>query len=709
MSKNSNLLELYPEIAAQWHPNKNGDLKPEDVSYGSNKKVWWQCNAGPDHEWMTSIANRTYHRTGCPYCANHKVSVTNRLSTNYPALAKEWHPDKNGTLSSGNLVYGSTEKVWWKCDKGSDHEWQATINARTTPKTEGSGCPFCSGNKVSELNSLASNFPEIVAQWHPSKNGDLKPEDVSYGSGKKVWWKCNQRTDHEWLAIISNRTVHNQGCPFCSGQRVSASNNLELVSPEIAAQWHPTKNGDLRPSDVTSGSSKIVWWKCAKNSSHEWEAGVGARTGRSGRIKRGCPYCSGRKVDSTNSLAALYPDLVKQWHPTKNGELAPSQVTARSQKKVWWICSLGADHEWQTTVDKRTTRGYNCPFCSNQRVSITNSLAAQFPEIAAQWHPTKNGELTPDQVVYGSYKKVWWKCPKVANHEWQTVPGERTKKENPTGCPVCARQKASVLIDISKSLAVTHPDLATQWHPRKNGDLTPADIIAGTNKKYWWVCDKGPDHEWETTGSSRVGGGGCPCCSNKKVSITNSLASLYPQVAQQWHPIKNGELTPDQVVYGSHKKVWWQCPRGSDHEWQASVGQRTAKNGRSTGCPFCSNHKVSVTNSLASLSPQLTLEWHPLRNGDLTPDAVVAASTKTVWWQCRKNATHEWESSVGARFIDENKCPFCRSLAVISPQLAAEWHPTKNGLLTPDLILAGSNKKVWWQCSTVPDHEWSAK
>src|SRR5262249_17330451 len=96
-------------------------------------------------------------------------------------------------------------------------------------------------------------------------------------------------------------------------------------------------------------------------------------------------------------------------------------------------------------------------------------------------------------------------------------------------------------------LSQTHPDLAAQWHPTKNGELTPDMVSAGSGKNVWWKCPNGPDHEWQIKVQSRTReGSGCPCCDGVKVSITNSLASLFPQLASQWHPTKNVPLTPDK-------------------------------------------------------------------------------------------------------------------------------------------------------------------
>ena len=79
-------------------------------------------------------------------------------------------------------------------------------------------------------------------------------------------------------------------------------------------------------------------------------------------------------------------------------------------------------------------------------------------------------------------------------------------------------------------------------------------------------------------------GVGCPFCAGKKPSVTNSLTSLYPEIAKEWHPERNGTLTPGQVVAGSNRKVWWRCTIDPSHSWEAKIVNRT-KLGR--GCPAC--------------------------------------------------------------------------------------------------------------------------
>jgi hypothetical protein len=134
-------------------------------------------------------------------------------------------------------------------------------------------------------------------------------------------------------------------------------------------------------------------------------------------------------------LATQFPDLAAQWHPILNGDLTTDRVVAGSREKVWWKCDAGPDHEWQETLDKRTSRQYGCRFCAGKKVSVTNSLATQFPDLVAQWHPTLNGCLTPDQVVARSHTKVWWQCSKEPTHEWYAVIKNRVAGR---GCAACA-------------------------------------------------------------------------------------------------------------------------------------------------------------------------------------------------------------------------------------------------------------------------------
>ena len=433
----------------------------------------------------------------------------------FPEIAKQWHPTKNGNLNPFDFSKGSDKKVWWKCHKGEDHEWIASIGNRSN----GRGCPICAGKIVVKSNSLATTNPDLSKEWHPTKNGVLKPINVLQYSHKKVWWKCDKGDDHEWLASVSDRSNGN-GCAVCHNRKVVKSNSLATTNPDLAKQWHPTKNGKLTPFNFVAGSGKKVWWKCDKGDEHEWIATISNRNNG-----RKCPICSGNKVIKSISLATTHPELVKEWHPVKNNGLLHTNFTKGSGKKVWWKCAKGDDHEWEEKIVNRTKNKHGCTICSGRKVVISNCINNTHPEISKEWHPTKNGKLTPFHFTAGSNKSIWWKCGKGIDHEWKTSCNDRTRGR---GCPVCASKK----VVKSNCLATTYPDLAKQWHPTKNNNLSPQEVLAKSNKKIWWTCHVNTHHVWRSLISSRTRGLGCPYCtltpqSKEELIITHELITIF--------------------------------------------------------------------------------------------------------------------------------------------------------------------------------------
>jgi predicted secreted protein len=345
------------------------------------------------------------------------------------------------------------------------------------------------------------------------------------------------------------------------------------------------------------------------------------------------------------STLASFPQLVAQLDRRKNGAIAPDAISRSSHLRLWWRCPEGPDHLWEAPVHRRTT-GHGCPFCANLRVSVTNSLSAVAPEIARQWHPTKNGELTPHDVVFGSARAVWWRCPDDPAHAWRVPVVARTRMGR--SCPHCTGWHEGRV----HGRVVSDRRLAAEWHPVRNGDLTPRDVTLGSGRLVWWKCRKGPDHEWESPVGDRLKNG-CPFCANMRVSLTNSVAAVAPAIAAEWHPTKNGKLTPHDVIAGSPRRVWWKCPKGPDHEWSANVANRRSGN----GCPFCANRRLCASNSLAATYPEIAREWHPGRNGKLTPRDIVAGTSRRIWWRCAFG--HIWCTSISNRVRRGSNCPEC--------------------------------------------------
>jgi len=341
-------------------------------------------------------------------------------------LLAQWDAEANLPMTPETVSYGSKYKAEWQCESG--HRWCAQVWSRTTNHSD---CPVCAGKTVvSGINDLKTKFPEIASQWHPTKNGELTPEQVSPNTHRKVWWQC-EICGHEWQATVKSRAgIQKCGCPVCAGRTViPGKNDLETEFPEIAREWHPTKNINLTPQKVPSGTTRRVWWLCSI-CGHEWQTGISARTHGSG-----CPVCAGKTViPGQNDLLSRHPKIAKEWSRERNGCLTPDSVTPLSNRSVWWKCENG--HEYKAMIASRTSNGTGCPYCANRKVLPGfNDLASQMPKIAAQWHPTLNGTLTPEMVTCGSAKKVWWQCSE--GHVWKAAIYSRTGVQK-CGCPVCA-------------------------------------------------------------------------------------------------------------------------------------------------------------------------------------------------------------------------------------------------------------------------------
>ena len=348
------------------------------------------------------------------------------IDNNRIDLLSQWDIEKNLPITPETISFGSNRRIHWHCEKG--HHWTAILWSRQ----KGTGkCPICSNKKiVTGINDLKSQYPALMQQWHTRKNQGLDPSQISPGTHRSVWWICEH--GHEWRAEIRTRTLGECSCPVCTGKKVKAGfNDLATKYPRIAKEWHPKKNADLTPEQVLGGSVRKVWWRCAKG--HEWRAEIASRC-----AGLGCPICSNKIiVPGENDFASKYPQIADEWDSEKNGALEPTQVSASSNRAVWWKCPLG--HSYKAKISSKTSRLDGCPYCAGKKVlEGFNDLASQKPAVADQWHPTLNGKLLPSQVTKGSNKYVWWICGE--GHVWKAVIYARTGKR-PTGCPVCAGRK----------------------------------------------------------------------------------------------------------------------------------------------------------------------------------------------------------------------------------------------------------------------------
>ena len=472
--------------------------------------------------------------------------VAGSLADLYADVASEWDSELNAPLTAKMITPGSKKKVGWICRK-CHYKWQARINSRTRG---GHGCPECGRRAAGKAKgaprpgeSLAEKLPEVAAEWHPTRNRDLTPSDVGYASNKKVWWLC-RNCGNEWRIQVANRR-HGATCKKCASKALAIpkpGNSLAERSPSVAAEWHPTLNGDLTPADVAFSRKDKAWWLCA-TCGNVWDASIGNRAKGAG-----CPPC-GRAARARAMRGRKLP---------------------RGSKQV--------------PRPKKTSNSVPRP---------GGSFADRFPETATEWHPTLNGDLTPDKVTYASNHRAWWLCP-TCGHEWDAIIQSRGKG---AGCRECGRRRAGRANAKPKrggSLAEAFPALAAEWHTELNAPLTPEEVAARSRRAAWWQCST-CGNVWEAGIYSRATGHGCRACADRQRALAfsapkpgQSLAERDPDIAAQWHPNRNGSLTPSDVTANSGQPAWWLCDRR--HEWQAMINNRR----KARGCPQCTLWGTSV-------------------------------------------------------------------------------------------------------------------
>lgn len=254
-----------------------------------------------------------------------------------------------------------------------------------------------------------------------------------------------------------------------------------IDNKELMKEWNQEKNILYNPADLTSGSSKKVWWKC-KNG-HEWEAVIHTR------VKGvGCPYCMGKKaIQGVNDFATLYPEMLKEWDYEENDKLGikPNELLVGSIKKVYWICSKG--HKYDRSIYDRLHGRGNCPYCGNRKVlQGYNDLATTNPELLKDWDYEENDKLgiKPNEIILGGKVKFWWKCEK--GHEWQSsIPARIRNDKLYNRCPICSSYLRTSIPEkiifyyVHKKFSKTIANYKPEWLKPKEIDIFIPELNVG--------------------------------------------------------------------------------------------------------------------------------------------------------------------------------------------------------------------------------------
>ncbi len=413
---------------------------------------------------------------------------------------ESWDIEQNDGIKPSDISKGSNKKFHWKCSTCGTRYLRAPHYFSSKGQN---GCPICwiahrgaSRHQTAVLkHNFLLNYPELAQEWIKEKNGNVAPYEVSYNDNKPYWWKCSS-CGEEWKATIFNR-IKGTGCPKCrtifhssfperaiyyyvkkyypdaiSSDR-SFGFELDIFIPSLRVgieydgqQWHQDRKKD-EEKNRKCRENRIVLYRIRESECWFWKEDAYLRL---------IPTSTQNDLELNNAIAVLLMDI----NPYI---IAPDVDVQRDRKEI-----LG------TYLVARQN----------------NSLSMKYPELAKEFDTVKNAPLTPDKIDYGSGIMCSWICSKCG-YSFEATPNARTCKKS--GCPSCAHQ---VAWKGHTDIFTTNPELAKEWDFEKNRELglNPDELLAGSEKKAFWRCEKG--HSWMTSIVNRKKGRGCPICAREK-------------------------------------------------------------------------------------------------------------------------------------------------------------------------------------------------
>lgn len=314
--------------------------------------------------------------SGCTCSRNARSSDPSRprqgraLLADSDSPAVQWWDNENNDPSVFETVTVLARRVCqWRCP-----ECSLCFAEKVHVMTDWPRCPGCEERRRAERKTdyekwkrtPVAEVPELAAAWSDDNDDDSRLVMVAYG-WKMYKFRC-ANGHHPRITPVRFLTA---GCPHCRGAKTAAqTKSVAELQPELAAQWHPTRNGKYTPENVVRSSERVMWWK-SDCCGYEWEASVGARD--SGRRLR-CPSC--RTI--LDSLAWQDPGLAAEWSPANPVTAWHVRPSASLPFAPQWICSTNPDHVWNAPVASRSI-GAECPECrqaGKSRVELDHHVAA---------------------------------------------------------------------------------------------------------------------------------------------------------------------------------------------------------------------------------------------------------------------------------------------------------------------------------------------
>lgn len=488
------------------------------------------------------------------------------------------------------ITSSGKRQIMWKCLCDCGNTCLASSDALKSGHRKSCGC-YQNTQKIrtkialKRSGSFAEKHPYLKDEWNLERN-DLSPEEVPCGSDYKAWWIC-PKCNNEYQMRVSHR-INNHACPFCSNppKKIKTGyNDLVTYCKEkqlkyIIDEWDYEKNS-LNPENVFPMSNQVVYWKCPFG--HSYQAQICRRTGRNLQ----CPICNREGKTSFAEqaigyyLSKFYSNIENGNHSAVNMELdifIPQISTAIEYD----------GHDWHSNTEEKEHR--KNALCIEKQIRLIRIREGNLP-VYNDCICIVRRDYSKDDSLNDVIKKIIsiLGLPEInvdVNKDRMNI------------------YEQYVFLRKKNSVASVFPEIAKEWHPSKNGELTPEAFSAWSNKKVWWLCSKG--HEYASTVSHRSrAGSGCPVCKNRKIELgINDLQSYCKQhgiekILDDWDWDKNNQYGIDinKVFPGSIERVWWKCSQ-CGYEWQNSVNNRIKKLHM---CPNCRKNKMPNSKRILNI------------------------------------------------------------------------------------------------------------
>jgi len=449
------LARTHPDLATQFVRLVDGAplaYGPMDLARASGARVHWRCPACA-HEWVTSVANRTTRRSGCPRCAQlrgtelarARAARTGPLSVVAADLTTEFvanltRPDRDVTTTPS----GSHDRILWRCRSG--HEWETVARQRVTYKSQ---CPVCrSGLWTSRLEFEVGELVEVGSGMTVTVGARLSR------SGRA----CDERIDllidaADLLVDLDPTRWHRAASAMERDAR-----KLDRLAGERYVRVRPRQLGRLPVERAGSGQQVFLtgpserdpwlWASAVLEALQHYSPDVRPRVPApseqaAARARADVRWRRLRAGARPRSLQSEHPQIAEQFvSAIGRPELSAADLSPAGDDRVRWRCSR-CGHEWEARVANRTRGKTGCPPCSVRRGAELSamprrgqSFADLHPASAARFvenltHPDK----TPHDLRPNSLDRCRWTCP-YCSQPYEATPGALHRRPS-SGCREC--------------------------------------------------------------------------------------------------------------------------------------------------------------------------------------------------------------------------------------------------------------------------------